>query len=510
MRLRTWRVAVGISAILASSVFITPSVALAGGPVFPDYPSGDCATTLQACITGAAAGEVITIVTNGPITEDLTITNSLTLRAGHGFHPVIDGDIDIVRHDGTIQVTIRDLKVHGQVAATLNGGTGHIVRLRGLKVTEATRDAIHLGSTVPTTFEVTDSQVHTNGSEALGVDGLSVETDHSSGTSTILLMGNRVDGTGNPNSGNGIFLGFENFGTGFTDAHIYNNRILDVARCPGCEGSVVAALWVNTEFAATSDVDVVGNTFDGSGVDGVILRALLDDAGGVGFTTMHVYDNVVSHAAHAGLRATTDPARMTLDADFNDFFANADGNVNESGETLGSHDLALNPKYMDVAAGDLRLKASSPLIDAGLVCTPGELGYVDAAGGRRLAGANVDMGAFERDAGSPTGEAWFGTSGNDSHTGTAGADILCGLGGKDFLDASGGNDYVDGGSGADISFGGPGSDRMLGRSGNDLLCAKDGTHGNDAIDGGAGTDKYRADPGDAIFGVEQLGNCQTQ
>ena len=201
---------------------------------------------------------------------------------------------------------------------------------------------------------------------------------------------------------------------------------------------------------------------------------------------------------------------MTLDADYNDYFANADGNVNESGEAFGSHDLALNPKYVDVATGDLRLKASSPLIDAGLVCTPGELGYVDAAAARRLAGASTDMGAFERDAGSANGEAWFGTSGNDSHTGTAGADILCGLGGKDYLDGSDGNDYLDGGGAADTIFGGTGGDRLLGRSGNDLLCAKDGTHGNDAVDGGAGTDKYRADPSDTLSGVEQVGNCQTQ
>ena len=280
MRLRTWRVTIGIPAILAISVFVPPSVAMAGGPIFPDYPSPDCPGTLQACITGASAGDVITIVTNGPIAEDLTLGSSLTLRAGHGFHPRINGDIDIVAHAGTIQVTLRDLTVHGQVAAALDGGTGHTVRLRGLQVTEATRDAIHLDSTVPTTFEVTDSQVHTNGSEALGADGLSVETDHSSGTSTILLMGNRVDGTGNPNSGNGIFVGFENFGTGFTDAHIYNNRVFDVARCPGCEGSIVAALWVNTEFAATSDVDIVGNTFDGSGVDGLIFGPCSTTAAG--------------------------------------------------------------------------------------------------------------------------------------------------------------------------------------------------------------------------------------
>lgn len=56
------------------------------------YPgAAPCNTTLQACITGAASGDVVEIATNAAIDEDLSINKSLTLRSGAGYTPTIGG-----------------------------------------------------------------------------------------------------------------------------------------------------------------------------------------------------------------------------------------------------------------------------------------------------------------------------------------------------------------------------------------------------------------------------------
>jgi Ca2+-binding RTX toxin-like protein len=160
------------------------------------------------------------------------------------------------------------------------------------------------------------------------------------------------------------------------------------------------------------------------------------------------------------------------------------------------------------ATGGLALQATSPLIDAGQVCSPGGVAITDAAGHTRLAGPSVDMGAFERDAGPTTGVALVGGGGPDSLVGTPGADILCGMGGDDKLEGGGGRDYLDGGAGADLLFGDGGPDRLFGGPGDDpCLDTKDGVHGNDRADGGPGNDGFLGDSGDVRVNVEHPTMC---
>lgn len=72
-------------AISLAFASVLPPAALAAQQVFPG--PAPCDTTLQACIDGAAPGDVIALATDGPIAESLQIGKSLTLRASTGFAP---------------------------------------------------------------------------------------------------------------------------------------------------------------------------------------------------------------------------------------------------------------------------------------------------------------------------------------------------------------------------------------------------------------------------------------
>lgn len=61
-----------------------------------------------------------------------------------------------------------------------------------------------------------------------------------------------------------------------------------------------------------------------------------------------------------------------------------------------AHKVTLSPQFMNPAAGDFRLGAGSPAIDAGDPATSTiEAGSLDLAGNPRIAKGRVDLGAFE-------------------------------------------------------------------------------------------------------------------
>jgi hypothetical protein len=69
--------------------------------------------------------------------------------------------------------------------------------------------------------------------------------------------------------------------------------------------------------------------------------------------------------------------------------------------TLGSANQSGDPQFADAAAGDLRLKAGSPAIDAGVA--DDVAGTTDRYGASRFQGAAPDLGAFESTPGGGTG-----------------------------------------------------------------------------------------------------------
>jgi Ca2+-binding RTX toxin-like protein len=119
-----------------------------------------------------------------------------------------------------------------------------------------------------------------------------------------------------------------------------------------------------------------------------------------------------------------------------------------------------DPRFVDAASFDYRPVTRCPLRDRGATCTAGRLARRDAANHFWIAGANVDMGAFEIGAGKvPRGSNLFGTGVSGTIDGTPGADVPCGFGGNDSISGHGGEDHIFGGRGNDLVQG-----RTLGTS----------------------------------------------
>jgi Ca2+-binding RTX toxin-like protein len=487
-----------IGALLGQLLLLSGPV-IAGPPHVWTFP-GDCPTALlQDCIDGAAAGDTIQITTDTPIDEFADIQSSLTLRAAPGLHPTISYGGSVIAPAGTVSVVIRDITFGGTLSAQFTAGSGHSFTARHVQVISPSTfsgSGISLYSTVPASFEVIGSSVDVDGYQD---PQIYLQAAGASGDVTFRIIGNRLKGAGASSGGGGIDLQLT--GSGSTRADIYNNAIWDGAGC-NCGGE--SGLFIDPQDTVQVDVNVVGNTFDRVHSNAIGVR---NDLTAGGHLSLDVFDNAITHSDDSAVYlgdTVADP--FGYRAGYNDFYGN--GRASELlGHSQGVGNMHKAPGYVDPAHGNFRLKSTSPLINKGLVCTPGGVSNLDAAGRSRLVGPTVDIGAYEFGAGPETGRAFVGGTGMDTLLGTSGADIICGLGGADYIDGEGGNDYVNGGAGPDFVIGGPGSDRIFGGPGNDTVCGRDFVHGNDRVDGGTGTDKYRADPGDMVLHVEHTATC---
>jgi Ca2+-binding RTX toxin-like protein len=374
-----------------------------------------------------------------------------------------------------------------------------------------------LEAAVPSSFVVTRSHIQIAGNEAEGITLNSHQT--SAGLVSLSVIGDQISGHGNPESGSGIEIDLA--GAGTTRADLLNDSIWDIASC-NCGAS--AGILLDPQDAAIGDINVVGMSVERSRSEALYV---LNESKSGGRMTLDLFNNIFSHAMDGAVGISSSAgvaSRVTLSAGENDYYG--DGFPNQlEGRSPGTGNLALLPHYVNGLKGDLRLTSTSPLIDKGIVCSPGGVANPDAAGLDRLAGATVDLGAYEFGAAPVNGLVRLGTAGNDNLNGSSGNDILCGydgndrifgMAGNDFIDGGNGNDIIDGGAGNDILVGGAGNDRLIGDSGsdhlyggdgNDTLCANDGIRGNDHLDGGAGFDGYREDPGDIRTGVEHTTTC---
>jgi Ca2+-binding RTX toxin-like protein len=483
-------------AVLALGVVAAP--ARAGGADTWTFPGTCPGTTLQDCVDGAAAGDTIEIATDTPVGEAVTVDRSLTIRPAAGFHPTVlvmavgDGST------GTLGVFLEDLKIPGGVLVRLTAGSGHVIGLHHLtmNLSSQTSMGVSLDLQVPSTVELTNSTVK---GTLRQIDLVSALTSNPSGLVRFRAVGNRLVGSDDPQAGGGFLL--ETKKAGSVQADFDNNSVWNVDACCGVE----AGLAIHPQGPSHVDVNAVGNTIDHSGFIGLTIR---NDLLPTGHVSVDAFDNVLSNNGGAGIEIeSAHTPTLEFHAGHEDFFANTGPNILE-GHSIGSGNLAVNPRYVHPGTGGLALQATSPLIDAGEVCTPGGVAMPDAAGLSRLAGPSVDIGAFERNAGPATGVALSGGGGPDVLDGTPGADILCGQGGGDDLSGLGGRDYLDGGDGPDVIFGGTGPDRLFGGPGNDpCLDSKDGVHGNDHVDGGPGNDGVLADPGDVRVHTEHPTPC---
>jgi hypothetical protein len=473
-----------VAALLALS--LPGSVLAAATWTFP----GTCTGTLQACVDGAAAGDTISLDSNVPTVEVVLVSKSLTITAAAGFKPVVARIA--VRDMGTADpfaVTLKGFQAT-EVDGIFSGGTGHSLTLSHMRVVQtdpnAPETAISLGTSVPSLLHIVSSYVYfTN--EWAGIQMYGPWT----GQSTFRAVGNTISAHGATYAGSGIEL--DALGSSDLRADIMNNVFWDVASCH-CGAS--SGVFLYPQDTSTTRLNIVGNTFEAVKGSAVAVRNSLAPGG---HGALFAYDNTFSRSKGAAFYIDDDAgakARFALSAGYNNFYANAQANF-VGGRSLGTHNLAKNPKFASPSTGNLRLAATSPLLNVGKVCSPGGVAMPDASGHNRLYGASVDIGAFERSAGA-AGRALVGTSGADTLTGGPGKDILCGYGGNDKLSGGAGNDYLDGGTGADTLSGG---------AGNDTLCAKDGVKRNDHLSGGTGTDGYQADTGDVRSSLERLVIC---
>ena len=483
-------------------VSLSPGIAGARGgfPTLWIFPSEQCPGTFQECIDGAQPGDTVEIHASADV-GSADVAKSLTIQAGNGFHLTLDPVS--VTDDGSaapVAFTLTGVTVATRLQATLRNQPGGSLLIRDVHVEQSEADApvsaVWIQANVSSTVTIESSVIQGSAKQHGAVQ---FDTTAFGGSLVELrAVGNRVTDHGASRAGGGFEIA--NNGEGTLDGVIDGNAIWDVASC-GC------GLSAGVEASGTGGhtvLDVVGNSIDRSAFAGLAFNSSQLPAGD--HMTVNAFDDALTHTVRAVDLIDFTPSRMSFRAGWNDLFANEQDPI-LAGQSLGTHNLAVSPRYVDASFGDLRLKATSPLVDRGVVCSPGGVVNLDAAGHGRLFGPSVDIGAYEQGAGAPTGVAMVGSGGADALTGTGGADILCGMGGADTLRGGGGDDFLDGGPGPDVLIGGAGADLLRGGPGNDTcLDAVDG-HGTDVVDGGTGTDHFRADPGDDLVHVEIRGSC---
>lgn len=501
MSRRTIRASIATLALLTGLLAMPAGPALAGSMTW-QWPTG-CggAATLQDCIdVHAITGDSVEIDTNTPIAESVTISKSMSLSLAPGFHASLQGIF--VGGDslpGGIDVALHDLRVDGSISARLWSGSSNTLSIANVAVTDSVGVGgdIDLDVRTSSTIAITGNVLRALGSQT---DGIQFYDGAAPGDLSVDIIGNQISGRGNTDAGAGIDISAN--ASGSLIANVDNNAILSPATCTCDDADGITVTAVGT---AAQTYNVVGNTVDRSGWAGMTIQ---NEVLGSAITRVNVFNNVVTRSSRWGLYLGETGAHAALvQIGHNDFFHNGDPNQ-LAGHSAGSGNVSVSPRYVDEKHGNVKLSASSPVVNAGVVCSPGGVAMRDAAGNGRRFGSSVDLGAYERGAAAPTGVALVGDGNGNVLVGTSGDDILCGMGGADLILGNAGKDYLDGGSGKDELFGGAGADLLFGRSGNDMLCTADGKHGNDHLDGGPGTDGYLADPGDIRTSVERTAECK--
>jgi len=367
-----------------------------------------CDGTLNACITAAAADDVVEIATNGPIDENVQVNKPLSLVAAAGFRPVLaagkgiaayygpgagigwsmtfdgirfaDGGIGVRAYSGDANVTLRNLDVYATTPAYVgaaigidNFGPGHVTfEIAGNRVRlndTVSVAAIAVGSSSGSIFE---GSVHDNRLESTSTipDPAIQLLGTGASAPRILVHSNQASGRfsvgvilwpGGPSSAVVADNAFSTTATGFIDG-------IELAYA-GSAGEFDASVFNNTVVKFNQGILVNGQI------------------GG------RIANNIFAYGGGQGVKRQN----STIPEDHNIFFANgiAQG-------TLGSGSVVADPKFRR-GTDDLRLSAGSPAIDnadsAALQSLLGDAGLaqIDADGLRRFKGASslADIGAFE-------------------------------------------------------------------------------------------------------------------
>jgi hypothetical protein len=397
---------------LLVTVVVSPASA---GTITWSGPASPCGSTLQACINGAAAGDIVEVATNLPINEDITINKSLELTAAPGFAPVI-GDLHFVQllNPAPLSNRIRFeyfTLTRGFVSAVQNSNQTFDVGIQHLTIqnTFNSRPAIEVRNGQPGPFGPLQVGIVGNrvtippNSQPGPVNAISVE-----GGNAVSLLGliqqNRIDHfDGGQDGGIAVFnveadldvtvvaneirgsafnngVRFFQFGEGSSTVRFLDNLVVGQTTESGVPGS-----YAILADAGTTAFEIVNNTAV-EGNDGIIVVGR-DDLGATWSGV--VANNIVSGMTGAGMAlfgpvltpgVVENDHNLTFDVGFNNF-------------TPGPGTLSADPLF--VGGGDFRLTDPSPARNSGNDArVPVDLA-TDLDGNPRIVGGRVDMGAYE-------------------------------------------------------------------------------------------------------------------
>jgi hypothetical protein len=428
--------------IILSTIFgcaIASPLFAATAVVPTDYATVQDAVT--AVESDADPGEVI-INGNDTFDESVLIQESVTLRAGMGFSPVIErtsgwsAPIQIrATQDSDTAVLLRGITVRTQASGNFDGITiSNVSPSNTLSVTienvtvdaKESQSAISVASaTINADISVilTNNFIQIEGAPAGSPECLRLEpyaynltavlrnnTFRFSRAGGVSIQGGRDDVLVTTAIDANVFEGFVSVtGTGRQGVDIHGTGTAE-----SDESATQTTITNNLFLRASSGVDINGqllhthtvfinnNTIVGSSFDGLDFRAF-----GTSTIEASAANNIVLGSAGFGiLRQESLGCVVNLANDFNLLFDNVAGNY--SGTTAGANSLAMDPMFTNPGGDNYRLQPGSPAVDSGTNTPPGGLGFgEDLDGNARVqdndgdGNAECNMGAYEVPAASP-------------------------------------------------------------------------------------------------------------
>jgi hypothetical protein len=375
-----------------------------------------CNATLQGCIEGAAADDIVEIASNGPIAESVEIFGkSLTLRPAAGFAPVFEGapSLDVIQAFGAdtpVTVSIEGMTVRDGFIGAYQTGSGafgaiirdNVIEADGLGGNLTGIEISALGSTPtgPLQFLIYNNEIRLgflgfDDISAIGVDDLPGQTAglimantildggpestlsairirNASGTADFDLRHNRIEASGY----NGGILIDQDDAAGVMTARVFNNLVTGSVDSMGPQPGAISL----RAHAGSLDATVLSNTLAGNDTGFIASVGAGASLSGVLANTL-----VAGNAARGVILG--DAAAANFSNEHNLVFGNGSDDF-----TPGPGTITADPLF--VGAGDFHPQQGSPVRDAGNTAFAADLDF-DLDGAPRVVGPAIDIGAWE-------------------------------------------------------------------------------------------------------------------